>query len=220
MKTILAFETATNACSVALCHEGVVYERFEIAPRQHTALLLPMIAELLDRQKLSRSDIDIIAFGRGPGSFMGTRLATGVAQGLGYALGKPLIPVSTLHILAQTAYETYDSDHVMAAWDARMQEMYWGVYQLQGGVMMSVSPDALSAPCNLTTIPKGAVLVGNAWSVYSEEFVTGLTAGALCHAECYPQARSLLTIANRLAGIGLVESPFLVEPVYIRDKIC
>ena len=211
MTTILAFETATNACSVALLHQGVVYERFEIAPRQHTALLLPMIAELLERQELSRADLDVIAFGRGPGSFMGTRLATGVAQGLAYALDKPVVSVSTLQIIAQTAYETHGTDYAVAAWDARMGEMYWGVYQLQDGIMTSVSPDALSAPADLPELPKEAVLVGNAWSVY------GLDSA---YPDCYPRASALLTIAHRQVSLGHVESAFSVEPIYIRDKVC
>lgn len=217
---LLAFETATNACSVALLHQGIVYERFEIAPRQHTALLLPMIADLLNEHGLSRKDIDAIAFGRGPGSFMGVRLATGVAQGLAYALGRPLIPVSTLQILAQTAYETYSVDYVISAWDARMGEVYWGVYELQEGVMMTVTPDALSAPADLIIKREGAALVGNAWSTYAANFKTEVMAARTCYAECYPRARSLVAIAQQLAAFHQTVSPFSVEPIYIRDKIC
>ena len=211
MTTILAFDTATNACTVALLHQGIAYERFDIAPQQHTALLLPMIAELLAAQNLSRADIDVIAFGRGPGSFMGTRLATGIAHGLGYALDKPLVPVSTLQIIAQTAYDMHGVEHVVAAWDARMGEMYWGIYQLQDGIMRSVVPDALSAPAELLDLPKEAALVGNAWSVYGIDSA---------YSDCYPRASALLTIANHEAGLGRLQSAFSVEPIYIRDKVC
>lgn len=217
---LLAFETATNACSVALLHQGIVYERFEIAPRQHTALLLPMIAELLNKHGLSRQDVDAIAFGRGPGSFMGVRLATGVAQGLGYALGKPLVPVSTLQILAQTAYETYGVNHVISAWDARMGEIYWGEYRMREGMMMPVTADALNAPNDVIVKSDEAALVGNAWSTYATDFKAELMTARTCYVACYPHARSLVTIAQQLVTLHQVTSPFSVEPIYIRDKIC
>ncbi len=208
MTTLLALDTATQACSVALLHDDAMTERFAIAPRQHTDLVLPMIEELLAERALARSALQAVAFGAGPGSFMGTRLAAGVAQGLAYALGIPVIPLSTLQIIAQTAYEQAGFSRVISAWDARMGEVYWGVYEVVDGLMQAQQSDQLSKP-NEIILTEGAVLVGNAWPLYweFESF------------EYYPHAQSLLSLAAPALAAGQVLSALAVEPVYLREKI-
>ena len=213
MTILLGIETATPACSVAVSisnGDDVQYHsRFEIAPRRHTDLVLPMIDELLSELDVKRTQLDAIALGCGPGSFIGTRLAVSVAQGLGYALDVPLIPVSTLQILAQTAYAKHHYFKVITAWDARMGEVYWGVYHVQNGLMLPMQSDQLSSPHDVTLATEGYALVGNAWSIYWDK----------PEAECHPHAEALLMLAQTRFAAGEAVSALEVEPVYLRDKV-
>ncbi|MCW8941987.1 MAG: tRNA (adenosine(37)-N6)-threonylcarbamoyltransferase complex dimerization subunit type 1 TsaB, partial [Gammaproteobacteria bacterium] len=134
---ILAIDTATEACSAALYIEseapdaGITSE-YQLAPREHSRLILKMIDRLLSQAGIAVAELDAIAFGRGPGSFMGLRIAAGVVQGIAFAHDIPVIPVSTLKTIAQRAYELTGSKNVLAAIDARMDEVYWAKYSLTG----------------------------------------------------------------------------------------
>lgn len=114
---ILCFDTATDACTAALQIGDSVFSRFEIAPRMHAQLLLPMIQELITDAKIKLSDLNAIAFGCGPGSFMGVRLATGMAQGLAFGLSIPVMNVSTLQVIAQAAFEKTGAKKIVSGWD-------------------------------------------------------------------------------------------------------
>ena len=126
---LLAIETSDAACSIALQVGDAIHARHEVIPMQQSQVVLPWIDELLRAKSITLNQLDAIAFGCGPGSFTGIRLATSIAQGLGYGAGLPLIPVSSLAILAQTAYQTLGWDRVLVAVDARMQEIYTGAYE-------------------------------------------------------------------------------------------
>nr|VFJ43935.1 MAG: tRNA threonylcarbamoyl adenosine modification protein YeaZ [Candidatus Kentron sp. FM] len=127
---ILAIDTATDACSVALHLDGDYREIHELAPRRHAEILLPRIRTLLSEAALSLRDLDALAFGRGPGAFTGVRIATGVIQGLAFGADLPVVPISSLHALAQGAWRERGEGNVLAAFDARMGEVYWGAYRL------------------------------------------------------------------------------------------
>ena len=129
---ILAIDTSTEACSAALLIDGDLQGVYKLAPREHSLLILKMIDGLLSDAGITVSELDAIAFGRGPGSFMGLRIAAGVVQGIAYAHELPVIPVSTLKAIAQRASEETRHQHVLAAIDARMDEVYWAAYSLQG----------------------------------------------------------------------------------------
>ena len=127
---ILAIETSTEACSAALLTDNQLFSRFELAPREHTKLIIPMMDELLAEAEINLKAIDAIAFGQGPGAFTGLRIATGVAQGVALAIDKPLIGISTLEALAwQVRTEANNGQKIIAALDARMGELYWAIYQ-------------------------------------------------------------------------------------------
>ena len=148
---LLALETATEACSVAVLVDGELRERFDIAPRRHAELTLPWAEQLLAEAGVARSQLDAIAVGRGPGAFTGVRLAIAVAQGIALALDRPVVPVSTLAALAMRA-PACDGDRVLAAIDARMGEVYVAGYGRHGdewtvlGEEVVASPDAVILP--------------------------------------------------------------------------
>lgn len=139
---LLAIDTATDACSVALNLAGQIVEKFEIIPRAHTRILLPMINDLLKEAGITLDELDVFAFGEGPGSFTGIRIACSVIQALSFGLNKPVVPVSTLRVLAQGAARTSGATQVMAILDARMGSFYQESFELNtAGIMQPVTEE-------------------------------------------------------------------------------
>ncbi len=204
---ILAFDTATDACSAALKVGDRIFSRFEIAPRLHAKLLLPMIQDLLNEANIQLAHLNAIAFGCGPGSFMGVRLATGMAQGLAFGVQIPLIPVSTLQTLAQAAYVKNGSCRKIAAgWDARMSEIYWGLYAIDDdGIMQPQQDEALSAPEKIDREMLSSVGYAFAGNVFSDD--------------TYPDAKAMLTIATSKYALGEMISSENAHPHYIRHVV-
>jgi tRNA threonylcarbamoyladenosine biosynthesis protein TsaB len=144
---ILALDTATDACSVALYLNGKILERQMLAPKRHTEILLSMVAEVLNEANIHLQDLDAFSFGRGPGSFTGIRIAASVIQGLAFGLEKPVIPISTLRALAQGAYRKEGIKAVFAHLDARMEEVYWGLFKIdEQGIMQPVIEERVESP--------------------------------------------------------------------------
>lgn len=215
---LLAIETATDACSAALSIDGELRERFEIAPRAHTERILPMIDELMAEADITISQVDAMAFGCGPGAFTGVRIAVGVTQGIAFAADLPVVPVSTLAALAQGT----EGNRVLAALDARMNEVYWGAYQRNtAGLMERVGEECVSPPdavlCPLGNDWRGA---GAGWTAY-EGMLLARCAGQLTSWDGtgFPHARdvALLGIVGYEAGQGVNAEQAL--PVYLRDKV-
>jgi tRNA threonylcarbamoyladenosine biosynthesis protein TsaB len=203
---ILAFDTATDACSVALKVDEQIYSRHEIAPRMHAQLLLPIIQSLLDEAKITLPALNAVAFGCGPGSFMGVRLATGMAQGLAFGLSIPVISVSTLQVIAQSKHEETGEKSIAAGWDARMGEVYWGFYTCDSeGVMQSAQPETL---CTLEEIDK------NRFAAVGSTF-----AGNIFSDDTYPDAKAMLTIAQSKFLRNEVTTPADAHPQYIRHHV-
>jgi len=222
--TALAIDTATEACSAALWHEGQVYHRYEVAPRQHASLILPMIESLLSEAACQRADIEWIAFGQGPGAFTGVRIAAGVAHGLASGLACGLMPVSTLAALAAQAGESQPEAPVLSCIDARMGEVYWGVYQLQAGFPLSLAEERVCRPEAVTA--EGidldrAVAIGSGWTTY-ETALSDTLGGHAAHIiqPAYPHARHMLAIARgRLAQGEPLQGMETAQPVYLRDNV-
>lgn len=219
---ILALDTATEACSCALYVEGTCEELHELAPRRHAELILPMVTQLLETSGLSLSQLDGIAFGRGPGSFTGIRIAAGIAQGFAFGAGVPIIPVSTLMGLAQGGYRAFGEEKILVAIDARMQQVYWGGYRLATrGVMTTTIPECVKAPPELP-LPGGPGWygVGNGWRVYHAALhcrlrskIHGWTATLMPHA----QDIAVLGAESLAQGGGL--APEKALPIYLRDGV-
>lgn len=221
---ILTFDTATEACTVALQCGDNVYYRHEIAPQKHASLLLPLIQSLIAEANIKLSDLNAIGFGCGPGSFMGVRLATGMAQGLGFGLNIPLIPISTLQTIAQTALvatETRAQASVLAGWDARMNEIYWGFYQLdKNNIMQPIVNDQLSAPESVDTsfVHTIGSLAGNAWKAYQNRLPSAFSI-IPSFTDIYPEAKAMLTIALSKYVAGETVSAVNAHPHYVRHHV-
>jgi len=220
---LLALDTSTIACSAALLQNDVIIERFITEPRQHAYSLLPFIDSVLQEAKRDLAQCDAIAFGEGPGSFTGLRIAISVAQGLAFGSGKPLIPVSSLHILAQSLYRLHQVTSVYIAVDARMEEVYFAHYQLdkKTGLMQAIIKDCLLKPEDVPAFNDLDVhLGGDAWDVY-EVLHDRAQQIPLQHVypDIYPHAYDLAVIAADLFLQGKAIDPQQASPVYLREKV-
>jgi tRNA threonylcarbamoyladenosine biosynthesis protein TsaB len=219
---LLAIETSTEACSASLYLDGEVLVRFEVAPREHSRLLLPMMDSLLAEAELSLSQLDALAFGRGPGGFTGVRIATGVIQGVGLGTGLPVVPVSSLASLAQGMLREFGAEQVLAALDARMHEIYWGMYRVgpdgvmeEAGKELVIPPDQVPEPTEA-----GWIGAGSGWDSYHGELQQRL--GGACSAwtaERFPSAWDIAVLGAAGIRKGLAVSAELALPVYLRDEV-
>ena len=219
MTTLLALDTATEACSVALLHNGQVLSHYEVIPRLHAQRLLPMVKQLLADAEVPLSALDAIAFGRGPGAFTGVRIAIGVVQGLAFALERPVLPVSNLAVLAQRSLREHGAQQVAAAIDARMDELYWGCYRAEQGEMRLAGVEAVVAP-ELAGLPRDAAgdwfAAGTGWGTFAARIpvaVSGQDATMLPHAE------DLLSLARFAWARGEALDADQAQPVYLRDQV-
>ena len=219
---LLALDTATDACSVAAWENGLVHERFEIAPRRHAQLLLAMLDAILAQAGWGLGDLDAIAFGRGPGSFTGVRIAAATAQGLAVGSDRPLVPVSSLAALAQAAFDLHDARRCAAAFDARMEEVYYGAFEIRsGGVAEAVVGEQVCPPEEVTLPPGGAWAgVGPGWDAYSERLTTRLGERlSEVYPAVLPRARDVAALAAVAFGRGEAVSAEAALPVYLRDRV-
>jgi tRNA threonylcarbamoyladenosine biosynthesis protein TsaB len=213
---LLAFETATEACSVALWIDGEVRERFEIAPRRHAALALPWADALLAEAGIAKSQLDAVAVGRGPGAFTGVRLAIAVAQGIALALDRPAVPVSTLAALAMQSA----GERVIAAIDARMGEVYLGAFVRELEMFTPVGAERL-AKAGAAEIPDGTWSgVGTGFAAVDGALRTLLRDRLVdVDASALPHAADVARIAAGAYAAGQVVAPERLEPAYLRNDV-
>lgn len=218
MTTLLALDTATEACSVALLHDGRVLSHYEVIPRLHAQRLLPMIQQLLGEAGIALSAVDALAFGRGPGAFTGVRIAVGVVQGLAFALERPVLPVSTLATIAQRAMREHAAEQVAVAIDARMDEVYWGCYRASEGEMQLLGSEAVLPP-EQACLPRDAggewFGAGTGWR-YAERLAVAPQGMA---ADLLPHAEDLLRLASFAWQRGEAVDADQAQPVYLRDNV-
>lgn len=214
---LLAIETSTEACSVAVYMDGEVTERHELAPRRHTQLVLPWADELLAHAGLKKSQLDAIAVGRGPGAFTGVRLAIALAQGLALALDRPLLPMSTLAVLAMQG----TGIRTLAAIDARMGEVYLGAFARDAdGLVTAEGEECLLAPARAQVLAEPADGVGTGFG--AQEGALALALGPLLtgvDALALPHAADLARLAARGFLRGEARQADQVVPAYLRDKV-
>lgn len=218
---LLAIDTATEACSVALWLDGAVHERFELAGREHSARLLPMLHALLAEAGVSLPQLDGIACGVGPGSFAGVRIGVGFVKGLALGLDRPVLPVSSLAMLAQGAMRVHGAQRVLAAIDARMQEVYFGVYLAEDGLAMLQGEERVAAPDQLPVPAAASYLAcGSGWRSHGEalhgHFRVSL---GVVDGEALPHAADALLPAQVAFAAGKGIDAAALQPMYLRNRV-
>jgi tRNA threonylcarbamoyladenosine biosynthesis protein TsaB len=218
---ILALDTATEACSVALCIAERCIERYVELERGHAEQLLPMVDAVLAEGGISLGSLDAIAFGRGPGGFTGVRLAASVAQGLAFGAGLGVVPVSDLAAVAQRVVQVDPARRrVLVVNDARMREVYWALFENDGS-LTPAGPEQVSAPSDVI-LPDSTgawAAAGRGLKAWPELAQRCATAHASLHADLLPRASDVLTLARRAVAARQVLDPADALPVYVRDRV-
>lgn len=232
---LLAFELATEACSVALWVDGEVHERFGIAPRRHAELALPWADAVLAEAGITRAQLDAVAVGRGPGAFTGVRLAIAIGQGIALALDRPVLPVSTLAALAvgvaraggnhdprRGAQAEGAAQRVLASIDARMGEVYVGAFRVHDGDATLIGSEAVLAP-EAVVLPDsdaGWLAAGTGFAASGGALGTHLAAQlARIDPQALPRAGDVARLAARMWLRGEAMAPERVEPAYLRNQV-
>ncbi len=220
---ILAIETSTQACSAALLCNGEILQRYQVAPRGHGDLILPMIDELMSEAGLNPTQLSAVAFGRGPGAFTGVRIATSVAQGIAFGADLPVVPVSSLAALAQAGFRHKGYQAMLCAVDARMGEIYWGAYQIEQGVVSLLSgehvclPELAPEPLESTAQWHG---MGNGWDVYAEALMGRFSMQPDSDdVSRLASAEEVAVLAQHAVEHGQTVSAEQAMPVYLRDNV-
>ena len=218
---LLAIETATEGCSIALSVGGELLERFEMAPRRHAELILPWIDAMLAEAGVGKRQLDLIAVGRGPGAFTGVRLAVAVTQGIALGLDLPVLPVSSLAALSMRIRRA-PGQQVLAAIDARMGEVYVGAF-LYGsdGLPTPVGAECLCAPDAPPTLPAGDWRgVGSGFDAADGALRAALSSRLTeCDAVQFPHAADVARIALAAHARGEAIAADALEPAYLRNKV-
>jgi len=196
---ILAFDTSTEACTIALQTNQETCFFHDKTPNAHTQILLPKIQELLRSVDITLQELDCIAFGQGPGSFTGVRIAASAAQGLAFGLQIPVIGISTLQTIAQGAYRINTLPKICATIDARMHEFYWGLYAVnQANICQLVGEEQVSPYETIKQMLSDYVLIEN----------------------ILPHAEDMLLLAqDKIKNKNFDVTPLAAQPVYIRNKV-
>ncbi len=219
---ILAIETATAACSAALAVDGEVLERYALAPRQHATLILPMIESLLVEAGLTVTQLDAIAFGRGPGSFTGVRIAASIVQGIAFAAGRPVVPVSTLAALALGAQRESGGSAVLAALDARRDEVYWGAYLSDAAGLLQLQGEEVVRAPEMVEVPAAGdwIAAGSGWEAYGARLMPRLDARVVrVLPDLEPRAADVARLARSAFTRGQTVAPEQAIPVYLRNDV-
>ncbi len=216
---LIALETSTEACSVAVLHGDALVERFEIAPRRHAELTLPWAEALLAEAGIGRKDLDVVAVGRGPGAFTGVRLGVSLAQGMALALDIPAIAISTLAALAVRA-KASEGERILAAIDARMGEVYWATFEVRDGLPHALSEELVGPPASVEISGDGWHGVGTGFAAQDGALAHRLTKQLLdVDAEALPHAADIATLAVAAHARGEAVAPERLEPAYLRNQV-
>jgi len=218
---ILAIETSTAACSAALCLQGEVLERYVLAPRQHAALILPMIESVLAEAEIGVHQLDAIAFGRGPGAFTGVRIAAGIVQGIAFAAELPVLPVSTLAALSLGALRETGEAQAVAALDARKDEVYWGCYRLAGEVPVLQGSETVCLPAGAPQPGPGRWIgVGSGWLAHPEALLQRCGEAVIrVLPDLEPRAGDVARLGLHDFLQGRAVAADAAVPVYLRDNV-
>ncbi len=218
---LLAIDTATEACSVALQCDGQIRFRDSIEPRAHARVLLPMIDELMAEAGIAPADLTAVAFGRGPGSFTGVRIATAAAQAVAFGVDIPAVPVSSLALVAQQAARVHAVESAAVAMDARMGEVYWGCYRIDRAGLMQLQGDEQVLPPEAIALPDEQpwTAVGTGWQVYADALSKAAPGTTGDPVVTLPHAQDMLPLAMHGLRDGQAVPAEQALPVYLRNHV-
>lgn len=221
---LLAIDTSSLACSVALLHNGAIIERHEEQEREHTRLLVPMVRAVLDEASAAASDLTAIVLGNGPGSFIGMRIAASVAQGLAHGAGIRIVPVSSLAAIAVAVFERGDAAEVVVAQDAHMGEVYLGAWRRgEREQPEALFAERLHTQTAITELDERhaerRVAAGFGWQRYPHLLAVNEDRIGQCSGVLYPRARDLLPLGADALERGLAIDPQDLVPAYLRGKV-
>jgi len=218
---LLAIETATECCSAALLSGEEVFTVSEIAPRRHNEIILSMCEQVLAQGEISLGQLDAIAFGRGPGAFTGVRLAASVTQGIALARDIPVVPVSSLAALAQEAYHKHQPTQVLPCIDARMQEGYYALDELnQDKVMQLTSDERVIKPALIEIeVKDDCIGAGTGWHNYAKVLSERCHREVVYDAGALPQAEYVAKLGKYYFEQGNRITAVQALPVYLRDNV-
>jgi len=215
MSNILAIETSSDACSLAVSDGKRSVACHELIPQQHTEKLLILMQQLMNKINLTYQDLDVVAVGCGPGSFTGTRLACSVTQGLAYSVGIPAISVSSMQVLAQGINREFKCAEVTVLINAHMEQIYVGKFKFTEEHVLSASEKALYLnEFKKVNLSQDSFFVGDGCQLV-EEHLKEFDAKVY---ERYPNAEDLLTEAERRFKEGITLDPKDLEPVYLSGE--
>lgn len=219
---LLALDTAGSASSVAVWRDGELYARSVVPGNHHSEHILPLIDAILGECGLRLSALDALACGRGPGAFTGVRLAVGLTQGLAFAAGLPVIPVSNLEAIAERAFAAEAAtERVLVCQDARMQELYWAAFERNEGANRIVGVEAIGPPATVVLPAAWAGMpvlgAGSGFDAHPElgERLRAALSGVL---SIESRAEDIVRIAAR-GGLAAAIDPEQLAPVYLRDEV-
>ncbi len=221
---VLALDTSSPACSIALADGDAIAERHEVRPREHTRILVPMIRGLLADAGIAPTALDAIVLGNGPGSFIGMRIGAAVAQGLAYGAGVGLIPVSSLAAVAAEVFTTVDAGTVLVAQDAHLGEVYLGHYRRDGeGRIAPVGAESLHPADGRIGLPADAaapvVGAGHGWQRYPALAAANREALDALVPVHHPRARYVLELGLAGDPAATAVDPRAIEPAYLREQV-
>lgn len=221
---LLALDTSSLACSVALQFDGTIIERHEEQARAHTRLLLPMIESVLEEAGITLPELDAIVLGNGPGSFIGMRIAASVAQGLAFGSGLKIVPVSSLAAVAAQVFAEQDAVEVVVAQDAHMHEVYLGIYRRDAdGMPIAAGAEHLHGLGKIdacgTDLDGSRVAAGFGWQRYPDLLAANQDCFTTVAEVLHPQARHLLALGAAGLANGLAVAPQDIVPAYLRQKV-
>lgn len=218
---ILAIDTATERCSVAISVDGAITERSADTPRGHADMILPMIEALLAARQLSLAQLDGIAYGRGPGAFTGVRIAIGVAQGLAFGAQKPTVGISNLAAVAQQIAQP--GERVLVCMDARMSEVYWGLFECEVscGLVRAIAQEEVASAgqvlARVAALGPVTAIAGTGFQAYPELCLP--FGNARQFPLVLPQARDIALLATREFSNGEGRPASDAQPVYLRNQV-
>lgn len=217
---LIALDTSTEACSVALAVGEEKLERYKVLRRGHAEFILEMVDQVLAEAGLALTALDGLSFCRGPGSFTGVRIGVGVAQGLAFGADLPVVPVSTLAALAQGVHREHGAERILAAIDARMSEVYWAAYTVdREGLVVPQTEEAVAAP-ERVRLPDAEPWIGagTGWGAQREALAVGCAVRE-CYPEQLPRALDCLPLAARMHARGEMLPAEEALPIYLRDRV-